>query len=81
MPEAPIPQLLADAICSAIEKCDLIPETIFVKGAHEAAALTPLGKALGFTIQRRDELETVGFLKDSMMEQLVRGGGGGRRKK
>lgn len=81
MPEAPIPQLLADAICSAIEKCDLIPETIFVKGAHEAAALVPLGKALGFTIQRRDELETVGFLKESMMEQLVHGGGGGRRKK
>ena len=81
MPEAPIPQLLADAICSAIEKCNLIPETIFVKGADEAAALVPLGKALGFTIQRRDILETAGFLKESLMEQLVQEGGGRRRKK
>ena len=47
VPESPSIELLADAICSSIKAHRLIPETIFVRRAEEATALTPLGKALG----------------------------------
>jgi hypothetical protein len=77
-PELSGHQSLADAICSSIERHGFLPETIFVKGAEEATALTPLANALGFTIRRRKQLKAIQMLKKDMMMQVVRGGGGRR---
>jgi len=79
LPESSVPQLLADGICSSVERHGLLPETIFVKRGEEAAALAPLAKALGVTIRVRKKLDAVQMLKEDMMDRLVYGGGRGRK--
>ena len=71
-PETSAPQMLADVICSSIEKSGFSPGTIFVMNALEAAALAPLAKALGIAIRRRENLTTVQIVKEEMMTHLVR---------
>jgi hypothetical protein len=80
-PETPVPQLLADAICSSIEKHGFIPDTIFVKGADEAAVLMPLAKALGLAIRAQKNLDSIQVLKESMLDNLMRGGPPRRKRK
>jgi len=80
-PESSVHQLLADAICSSVETHGLIPESIFVKNADAANALTPLAKALGITIRRKKKLSAIRMLKEAMMDSLVYGHGGGRKRK
>jgi hypothetical protein len=63
-----------DTICSSIERHGFLPDTIFVKDAEEAAALTPLAKTLGLSIRRRKHLNTIQMLKKDMMETIVWGG-------
>jgi hypothetical protein len=79
-PEQSGHQSLADAICSSVERHGFLPETIFVKGPEEAAALTPLANVLGLTIRRRKRLKAIQMLKEDMMMQVVYGGGGRRKR-
>ena len=79
LPEPSVPQLLADAICSSIERHGFLPETIFMKRREEAAALAPLARALGVTTRVKKKLDAVQMLKEDMMERLAYGGGRGRR--
>jgi len=69
-PESTGPQILADAICSAIEKHGFLPETIFVKRPMYIAALTPLATALGLTLLRERNLAAIGTLKRGMLSGL-----------
>ena len=69
-PESSGLQILADAICSAIEKHGFLPKTIFVKRAEYYAALTPLAKALGLTLRRRKNLTAVAMLKRAMLSGI-----------
>jgi hypothetical protein len=79
LPEPSVAQLLADAICSSIERHGFLPDTIFVKRREEAAALASLAKALGVTIRVRKNLGAVQMLKESLTARLLYGGGRGRR--
>lgn len=80
LPEPSVEQLLADAICSSIERHGFLPQTIFVNNEQQSASLAPLGKALGFTIQRQKKLGATRMLKEDMAERFVLGGGGRRKK-
>jgi len=71
-PETPLPQMLADAICSSIEKHGFIPVTVFVKQAAVAAALMPLAKALGITVRARGDLGAVEMLRRETIKALDR---------
>ena len=71
-PETPPSQMLADAICSSIEKHGFLPVTVFVKRADLAAALTPLAKALGITVRARGHLGAVELLRRDMIKTLDR---------
>ena len=77
-PEESVGQLLADAICSAIEKAGMKPDMIFVK--HEdVEPLMPFASALGLTIRPLKNLRTIFMLKKAMLEDFL--GGGKRRRK
>lgn len=69
-PESSGPQILADAICSAIEKHGFLPETIFVKRAMHIATLTPLATALGLTLRGEKNLAAIETLKREMPSGL-----------
>lgn len=72
-PEPTDHQILADIICSTVEKQGAIPGTVFVKGPDEAAALASLAKALGFANRRRKNLRAIAAFKKAALEQLVYG--------
>lgn len=69
-PEMSAQQILADAICTSVERHGFLPETVFVKRAEYAAALAPLGKALGISIRERKRLGAVRGLKAGMMGRM-----------
>jgi hypothetical protein len=69
-PESSGFQLLADAICSAIETHGFFPETLFVKSAEYYAALTPLAKALGLTLRRRKNLAAIRMFRRAMLSGI-----------
>lgn len=70
-PEAQGNQVLADTICSSIERHGFLPETIFVRSVEECDALKALAKALGFTIRHKKNLTAIRMLKNDMMERFV----------
>jgi|GEM_PF-1018683 len=70
-PEPSTPQLLVNIVCSAAEKSRMLPETVFVKGANEEAALAPLAKTLGFNVGRRKRLKTIQQFKTAAIKQLT----------
>lgn len=78
-PEDSAAQLLADAVCSAIAKSGFMPDVLYVRNAELAAALAPLGNALGFTIRHQKKLKAIRMLKTSLTQRFVLGGGGRRR--
>jgi hypothetical protein len=70
VPESSEPQILADAICSSIEKHGFFPETIFVRRPIYIAALTPLATALGLTLRRDKSLAAIETLKRAMLSEM-----------
>ncbi len=81
LPEQFTEQVLAETLCSVIEKHNIMPQKIFVKSDDLAAALQPLANALGFAIQQKEELRTLTMVKEGLYEQLMNGNfGGGRRR-
>lgn len=79
-PEIAQHQLLAEVVCSAVEKSGLKPVTISVKNEDYADALTPLGNVLGIAVRKRDRLTAVKSMKEEMMRYMMNEGGGKRRK-
>lgn len=80
-PETSPPQMLADAICSSIERHGFIPATVFVKQKEVAAALMPVAKALGITVRAREHLGAVEMLRQDMIKNLDRSLRRGRKKR
>ena len=70
-PEPSTPQLLVNIVCSAAEKSRMLPETVFVKGTTEEAALGPLAKTLGFNISRRNRLKKLQHFKAAAIKQMT----------
>lgn len=69
-------QLLTDAICSAAKQMGVRPETIFVRNAEIAAAITPLANVLGIVVRKKKNLGAIGKFKMEMRDFMT---GGGRR--
>lgn len=74
-PESSPMQLLADVICSSIEKHGFLPDIIFVKSEAEVASLAPLGAQLGFFVKRKANLESIRMMKETMMKEMASGRG------
>ncbi|MFH0990567.1 MAG: hypothetical protein V1799_11190 [bacterium] len=74
-------QVLADAICSVIERSTFKPDTLFVRDKYFAVALAPLAKAFDFTIRIRKKMESIQDLRAGMDQFLLRESKGGRRRK
>ena len=69
-PEPSTPQLLVNIVCSAAEKSRMLPETVFVKGTNEEAALAPLAKTLGFSVNRRKRLKAIQQFYAAAIKQM-----------
>ncbi|HQT92155.1 MAG TPA: hypothetical protein PL001_09035 [Candidatus Kryptobacter bacterium] len=80
-PETTQHQLLADVICSSIEKSGFKPDAIFVRNEEFASALAPLANVLSISILGRKNLGSIKMLKESMMGYMMGEGKGGRGRK
>ena len=80
-PETMQHQLLADTICSSIEKSGFKPDAIFVSNEEFASALAPLANVLSISILSRKNLGSIKMLKESMMGYMMGEGKGGRGRK
>ncbi len=70
-PEIPQHQLLADLICSSIEKSGFKPDAIFVRNEEFASALAPLANVLRIPVRSRKNLGSIEILKESMMAYMM----------
>lgn len=70
-PEVSQHQLLADLICSAVQKAGLKPDLISLRGDESVDALTALANVLNIAIRARDELSTIRALKESMLAYMM----------
>ncbi len=70
-PEIPQYQLLADTICSSIEKSGFKPDAIFVRNEEFASALAPLSNVLGIQVRSRKNLSSIEMLKESMLSYMM----------
>jgi hypothetical protein len=66
-------QLMADAICSAMEKHKLKPDIIYVKSAEHADAVRPLANIMQFSVLRKKNLDAVQNLREALMDRLMSG--------
>lgn len=69
-PEVPAAQALSDMLCDSIEKQGVLPDIVFVKQKEVAAALAPLGKAIGMTVRYDKNLRTIQFIRNELERQL-----------
>ena|SRR5436309_3750762 len=63
--------IVADAICSSIDKSGFLRGTIFAKDKDMTIVLGPLVKFLGSNIRQRKRLGTTQALGDAMFDQVV----------
>ena len=72
-PEAAVPELLKDGICSAVGEQKILPPSVFVSDRKVATALAPLGEALGVAISYRKNLPAVRAARQAMTEAMLAG--------
>lgn len=66
-------ELVAEVICSSIEKSGYMPRTIFVRDDSVAHSLAPLAAALGLSIEGRGELNAIGEAKEALTQAILSG--------
>jgi hypothetical protein len=65
-PEAEPAQMIADAVVRSGERHGMLPSELRVRDGKTATALSPLGKALGFSVQERRPLTSVDQARRAM---------------